>query len=267
MKTLILSITAFILTLNLSSQISLENTYVGSDPTVSTSISEVNLNVSGYKYILHEAGNNEIKLYNPNHSLWKTVQLDIPAGYQMGSLSRVSEKLIDLDNELEFIYSYYDNSTSPVTYETRIMNEDGSILLTIPNCNFAWPFDMGPDGWKLRAPIYDGTNYSVEIYSLPGELSNLSTGGNTVAYYESNSKMVYPNPSSTVVNIPYELDNSSGNATMTVYSNNGTIVDKFIIDENFDHLKLNILNYSSGSYSFSIEQNGISLKSGQFIKQ
>ncbi|MBM3435873.1 MAG: hypothetical protein FJY07_06630, partial [Bacteroidetes bacterium] len=69
------------------SQIMLDHTYSGW-------ASVANLSVSGYKYHVLDTQTETLKLYNTDHSLWKTVNLSVPSGYTlMTNVYNVSENL------------------------------------------------------------------------------------------------------------------------------------------------------------------------------
>ena len=147
------------------SQISLEHTYNGYTYVA-------NLSNSGYKYYVLDTQNETLKLYNPDHSLWKSVNLSVPGGYQLfTSVYNVSENLFSLDDKVGFSYSYY-TTTPSYQSETKVINENGTILLTIPGAAYAYAVEL-EDEAKLLAYI---TNYSTnvtttKVYDLPGNMT------------------------------------------------------------------------------------------------
>ena len=40
-----------------------------------------NLTTGGYKYYYYDKLNNQIKIYDPNHSVFKTINVPPPSGY------------------------------------------------------------------------------------------------------------------------------------------------------------------------------------------
>ena len=78
---------------NCQCQISLEHTY-----SIGKALSLFNLSISGYKWCFRDAINpNSIKIYNMNHSLWKTIPLNPPTDGNVSSCN-VSEKLFNDDD-------------------------------------------------------------------------------------------------------------------------------------------------------------------------
>ncbi len=59
-------------------QITLENSYPA---TANSVLSVVNFANSGYKYQYTDITNNQVKFYNLNHSLWKTINITPPVVY------------------------------------------------------------------------------------------------------------------------------------------------------------------------------------------
>lgn len=118
----------FFSTFIFSGQINLENSYNNGH------IKRVNLEYSGEKYYLLKNNSNELLFYNSDHTLWKTIILPISGGSQLApnKIFHVSESLINPDTNLEVIFGYYNNST--ISYETKIISENLTDILTIPNC-------------------------------------------------------------------------------------------------------------------------------------
>ena len=131
-------------------QITLENTY-----NASTNITE--LATSGFKYYLMDVENNQCRLYNNNHSLWKTINLTVPAGMYLYDIKLVSETLFNSDNmvELAYIYYSYDSTLLYYTYYTKVINENGQELLSIPGCSYLEVKSAGNAGTKMLAYVYD----------------------------------------------------------------------------------------------------------------
>ena len=127
----------------MKAQITLEHSY-------NYAVSVVNLSVSGYKYSALDATTQEVKLFNLNHSLWKTITLNIPSGYTLQSTNFISEKLFNLDNNVELLYTYYQTSPS-TSYVSKIISETGAVLLTMPNVYNNFVSSTGTNGTK-RSP-------------------------------------------------------------------------------------------------------------------
>ncbi len=265
MKKLTFTLFTILFSLNCKSQISLENSYPS--PNNLNYVSIVNLSSSGYKYLLQDGNNNQIKIYNLNHSLWKTINLSIPVGFSLSDVANVSEELFNLDGSVELSYSYANYSTSPVQYETKIINETGSVLLTIPNCNAAYAGSTGTNGWKLIAWISGGSNPSRDIYSLPGTGTNLGLNDDNEVDYFDAFGLAYPNPTNQIINLEYSIPTGSNSGQIEISDINGNILNTYIVDNTFSTLSLDITNFSTGTYFYKMIVNGNVSETKSFIKQ
>lgn len=103
-----------------NAQINLENTYNVS--AVNSGLTIVQLANSGYKYVLTEPTLYQVKLYNINHSLWKTIPVPTISGYSLLGVMHISENLFNLDAQVECVVYYANYSTTPAQYYTKIIN-------------------------------------------------------------------------------------------------------------------------------------------------
>src|ERR1051325_7496646 len=124
-KLLLLSLLAF--GLNAKAQITLEHIYdsastlASGSPAFQDQLMIVNFDVSGERYVRVNRHGRNINIYDLNHSLVQSISF-ANAPYntsgQVGILY-LSEKLFDLDPEIEFMYIASNNFTG-------IYNHDGS---------------------------------------------------------------------------------------------------------------------------------------------
>lgn len=63
---------------------------------------------------------------------------------------------------------------------------------------------------------------------------------------ESCEKLVYPNPTEDIVNIP--LSSSEDKTTILIFNSSGNLLDKKIIGENLSLYELSLADYSQGNY-------------------
>lgn len=113
-------------------QMTLEATYPGDAQHVA-------LDVSGEKfYTFSQSGfaDGELRLYNADHSLWKTIPLAVPNvtfGYIISQVSHISENVLDDDPGIELAYTYFESILLEQTnYTTDVIEEDGTVLNSIP---------------------------------------------------------------------------------------------------------------------------------------
>lgn len=250
MKTFLLLISIILIGEKSNSQIILENSYPATSGIVNASI--VNLANSGYKYTITDYKNNNIKLYNMNHSLWKTIQLSVPVGFTLSTINAISETLFNTDGLIELIYSYTKYSPT-INFESKIINENGSVLMTIPNCQLAYPVNTGSNGWKLISRIDSVNSFAdafTEIYSLVGYIPQVSV--KEEIYQERFISTPFPNPSYEAVTINYQLPNDVSSAEIVIYSLNGNALKHYNVDKSFNSLKLDNSDLPAGTYLYDL---------------
>lgn len=235
------------------SQITLEHTYTG------VSAAYINLPVAGYKYYVMDVANSQCRLYNNDHSLWKTVTLSIPANYYLYDIQFVTENLFNTDNSIELLYvSYtYNSSLAYYTYDTRIANESGTVLLSIPGGGYSYVYPA-QTGSKLFIWVY---NYAVSpstvstlVYSIPGQTA--TTGTDYPVENQSIVSKAFPNPATNSVTIPYNLPAHVNKAELKLYDVGGKLVKSFSIDHTFSNIVLQTGDLPAGMYLYRIEANG-----------
>jgi hypothetical protein len=231
-------------------QINLDHTYTG------VSAAYINLPVAGYKYYVMDVANKQCRLYNNDHSLWKTINLSIPANYFLCDTQFVTEDLFNTDNLIEMLYVSYNYNTTLAyyTYDTRIVNENGTILYSMPGAGYSFIYPA-ESGSKLFVWVY---NYSLSpytvntlVYSIPGQVNTAMT--EAIENSKSIEPGAFPNPSIGVVTIPYSLPSNVNQAELKLFSVNGTLVKSFTIDHSFNSIQVQISELPAGLYVYRID--------------
>lgn len=198
-KLMLILLSAF--TLTAYSQITLEHTY-----TASAYITD--LEQHGMKYFDMDVYTNSCNIYNLDHSLWKSIALDVPQGNYLSDIRYVTTNLFNEDDLVEVCYTWYnyDSINLYFTYTTNIVNEEGTQLLTVPGANYTEVVEAGENDFKLLAYVWD---YSVipstletRVYDIPGTASLLQERA-------AMTGSPYPNPVKDVLHIPLK-NNASG---------------------------------------------------------
>lgn len=279
--------TVFILLFALQSQaqIALENTY-------NNYIFPILLESAGSKYAVLDDNIWELKIYNLDHSIYKTITVTNPntslydaalypnrEGFNFGY---VKEGLFDTDTEIEFMLYYvaYDASYTNFVEATVIVNEDGTVLFKRNN---VYP-RTGYDDEELQAIVSasDGTakmvlledpssgNTMSHVYSIPGTLQCDPCGGingvGRLAQDESTFVMQnHPNPANDYTIINYELPDGTEEGDLIIYNTAGIQLKEYRIDTNFDHLRISTQELPAGTYYYSIQTNNGLTKSKKMI--
>jgi hypothetical protein len=244
-----------------NAQVTLEKKY-----DYSTSV--VELETIGYKYYLMDVPNGQCRIYNLNHSLFKTINCNVPAGFYLYDIKFLSEKLFDNDAGIELLCTFYKYNASPEYYEydSKIINEDGSQLAFIDGALYNYIHKTGENTWKLFSYCYDFSVWPekvwTNIYSLPGTpvVSAFLENENP----EFNLK-AFPNPATSQLKVAYSLPPEIREGTLFLFDNSGRLVQQFIIDNHTDHLLLNVSGYKSGVYHYFVEYGNKRIPSQKLV--
>lgn len=283
---LILSL-SFILANSITAQISLENIYNYNYTQGSVAPMDVaHLESAGKKYVVHKSAW-EVKIYNLNHSIYKTINIatlnliDTNAydEYYNG-VFYVKEGLFDQDAEVEFMFMIdaYNSSNSTDTIITAIINETGSFLFKQGGVRpvyrstdvLASIFNTDNDGTKMILADASYPSTSSYVYSLAGTLScdpcGSVTGFRSPNTTESSFEMQNsPNPAQNYTNIHYQLPENTEEAVLSIYSINGILLQEYTIDQQFDHLRISTKELPNGTYLYSIRTDKGELQSKKML--
>lgn len=246
-------------------QITLQKTY-------DYSASIVKLETMGYKYYLMDVPNSQCRIYNMDHTIFKTIQCSVPTGYYLADIKFVSEKIFNTDTQIELAYTYYKLITTSNSYYyiygAKIISENGSVLQNIDNAQYIYINQTGDEEYKLFAYCFD---YSISpekvwtnIYDIPGTLnaSISNSGGYPDVFFNA-----FPNPATEQIRLVYELPINVKSAKLFLVDSNGRMLRNFQIDGHSDHITLNISDLSSGIYYYFIEYDKYRSASKKIIVQ
>jgi hypothetical protein len=228
------------------------------------------LAISGYKFYVMDVGQSQCRIYNTNHSLWKTINLSVPANNYLYDIKYVSENLFTTDNSLclSYVYYYYDAVNDYYTFTAKVVKENGTELLSIPGAEYLYVHSLEGIGTKMVAYVYDYSllYYTIKsrIYDLPGEL--LSAAGSEIDP-TIQLQNPYPNPAGDFTNVPYQLPEGQFEGTLTITDINGKIKDIFRIDRNFPSLHLDTSEYPKGLYLYQVSSGNYTSGTQKLVVQ
>jgi len=214
---------------------------------------------SGYKFFVMDVTASQCKIYNTDHTIWKTIDLAVPSGQYLYDIKYVSENLFTDDNTLSlcYIYYFYDEVYQYYTYTLKIIKEDGTVLRTIEGAQYVNVVDLGDDGTKMLVYVYDYSFYiytiATLVYDLPGQL--VSSGAGIGNNFEAFSQNAFPNPAADYTIIPYTLPENSTTAILNLNDANGQLIKSFNVDNNFKDLKINTHQLPKGIYFYHIQSD------------
>src|SRR6056297_213403 len=147
-------------------QLQLENSY-------SFSANLADLGGETYKYYLMDPGTNQCRIYNEDHTIYKTITLPVPSGYYLYDIKFVTRDLFNPDDYIELLYIYSRtqdiNGVSVNYYGLKVINETGTVLLSLADGGYA-EIKEGSAGPRLLTYqyIYVDSYYqtTTNVYSL-----------------------------------------------------------------------------------------------------
>jgi hypothetical protein len=244
------------------------NAQVSLDKKYDYSASVVKFETLGYKYFLMDVPLGQCRIYSPDHSLFKTINCNVPSGWYLYDIKFLSEKLFDSDSGIELLCTYYNYNSSKAyyDYESKIINEDGSAMVTIAGSLYNYINKTSETVYKLFSYCY---NFSVSpekvwtnIYSLPG-----SPTVNAIINADKPDFLLnaFPNPASQSLKVAYVLPENINQATLHLIDNSGKQVEQFMVDSHTDHLMLDVSRYQSGAYHYFIEYGNSRTESKKLV--
>jgi len=261
MKTTAFSVLFFLLFTSLSAQVTLDKKY-----DYSTSV--VKFETLGYKYYLIDVPAGQCRIYNTDHSLFRTINCNIPNGFYLSDINYLSEKLFDNDPGIELLCTFYKYNSAKAYYEynSKIISDDGSQMIFMDGSLYNYLNKTGENTYKLFSYCYD---YSVtpekvwtNIYSLPGTpiLSALMIKNEPDILLNA-----FPNPATQSLKVAYILPENVKQAKLHLIDNSGKQVEQFVVDSHTDHLMLDVSRYQSGVYHYFIEYGNFRTESKKLI--
>lgn len=221
----------------------------------------VNLEISGKKYSVFDITNSEVRFYNLDHSLWKTIHLPSFSG-MTGSPYFASERLFNLDSKIEVIAMYGWNINGWTHTKLLLVNETGTVLDSVIDGSAPVVQRISRDTFKMmiRCLGYGVVLDTYKVYTLPGTLPCEECGAATFISKVNKKKNLLsdpaPNPSQKEVRITYTLPAGSKQGVIDLYSTNGKKIKSFKVDTTFNYITLDNSELPSGVYYYNLIADG-----------
>jgi hypothetical protein len=252
---------------SIKAQIALEHHY-----PVINNFGVIKLHQAGYKYLMVDIPGSQMKLYNTNHSLYKTITIPsiICTNKQVYA---VTDQLYNTNSLIEFGLSCVTQTQPPnvsITYTFFVFDENGTLLFqrdsativqtmsgTNPMINYDPIYSIG-NSTKLKLGIGNPALYH-EIYALPGSIpcteciegSMGIVGVQPVSENQNEIARFFPNPANNQLKLKYTLPEGTQKAEIKIYDLQGKLLDQLTITNDFDFIYLPS-NYNSGLYLYSL---------------
>ena len=251
MRSILAIVPIFFFSFCLHAQFTLDKVY-----SVSANITK--LEKSGYKYYTMDVPLKQCRIYNLDHTLFKTFNLTVPEGYDLFDIQQVSEHLFNDDDLVEIVaISYRYNETETgwwyYTYEISVVNENGHVILNIPGAGHTMVFDLGEEGKKFLVWIYDYSVYPyiihTNVYDLPDQ--SQTTKSATISEQPEILGNPFPNPASGNFTIPLNLAVPGGN--LNLLNMQGGFIKSFRVTGQEKNIVLPAGDLAPGTYIINLQ--------------
>lgn len=246
-------------------------TQITQDASYTYSGTFTRLSVSGDKFFVMDVLNSQCRIYNTNHTLWKTINLSVPSNNYLYDIQYISENLFTTDNSLCLVYTYYlyDETNQYYTYTTKVVKENGTVLLSLPGCQYYYATTLQNGSTKFVTYSYD---YSVwpytvltGVYSLPGSL--VTSALQLPAEQLKQQLYAHPNPASTQVVVGFDVPENATDARFELRNASGQLMLQQPLMAGQKQLPLNVDQFPSGIYIYSVQVDGQAATSQKLIIQ
>lgn len=251
--------------LSASAQLTLDKSY-------NHSCTSTMLNETDYKLFLMDDKLNQCRIYNTDHTLYKTISLSVPSKMYLYDVRYVTENLFNNDSKIELLYVYYQyvstsNTEGYYKYYTRVINEDGQELVKHDNAIYSSIYKVDDDQYRLYIYTYDYSSFPYDtktfIYKFSGYPYLLKS--EEINAKSASLDNAYPNPAEAYTNIPYQLPHGMYDGQLKLFNIQGQQVASFPVDKNFNSIKLNTTSLQGGKYIYHIEAEGVRSESKSLI--
>ena len=196
-------------------------------------------------------------LYNLDFSLYKHVNLQLPSGYGISSISYVSRGIFTNDNRISFIVnSINNNAADSQKAHTAAYDENGEMVYDFGYCqnNFGtavWGFNN-----HYYALVHFGTlNLSISAYEITTDVYQLYGTPSQTTFSTPQIKQMpqlpYPNPTTGLISLPYALQQETG--SLFIFNQSGKQIERKHVSNAQDYLMLDVKNYPAGQYFYTVE--------------
>ena len=145
---------------------------------------------TGLNYYTLNTTENKVLLYNSSHNLFKTVTLNLGAGFKLSNIFLATDKLFNTNSNIEFIA----RSSSDAETKMTLIDEDGINLFEFGDRDEANFIKNSDTSYKLIVSTEKLTPNFYDIYNLPGTLSILQQQALSKSQFFG-----YPNPTTNKI--------------------------------------------------------------------
>lgn len=217
-------------------------------------------------YYVSKTVDNKLKIYNSNYTLYKTVNVPMPANYSVLSFASdnldyiISKNIFNTDSKFEFLIAVYNYNNNSNSYETKLLliNEDGTLLKDFnPNpasISYAEKFEIFHDSvLNVNKLVVHNESYITTINYNPipqTDVYALPTSVLTTKEIQAGTKLsAFPIPTNKILNI---VNPGNGANKIQVYDTTG----KLVVDKSFstseNKISIDVENLPKGIYIYKV---------------
>lgn len=227
------------------------------------SLTSTRINEAEYKYYLMDVTKSECRIYNLDHTLYKTISISLPNDYYLQDIRFVTQNLFNTDSSIELWYSAYNwvpvGNDGYYRYISKVINDKGNVLAYIDGGLYAYIIKSADDQFKLSVYAYDNSFWpgSVKTY-----IFNLPSTQTAAFYAMVRLNDPYPNPATDALNIPVPAGEVTGK--IQVFSNTGQLVSESSLSGQ-SLFRLNTTGWAPGTYTYRIVSHNSISESKKFV--
>lgn len=240
----------------LTAQLTLEHTY-----TYSGSLMEVS--EGEYKYYIMDVSGSQCRIFNEDHSLFKTISLAVPSGFYLSDIKFVSRNLFNSDDKIELLYIYSKTTSTYTSYGMKVVSEDGSELLSLDNGGYA-EIKSGSDGPKLLAYQYV---WSTSFYEVSTKVYTIGGSSKSTSAMMNYKAKIFPNPVEEILNIETGALQQFESVNATIIDSKGRQVLKKNIATIAGVEQINTRSLPKGNYILQLTEKNGTKHSTKLIKK
>lgn len=244
----------------LNAQVQLEHSY-----NFSGTLTEID--EGEFKYYVMDIPLKQCRLYNEDHSPYKTINLQVPSGYLLSDVKFVSRKIFNEDDNIELLFLYNKsnlvNSEYVYTYGMKVINELGTVLLDLSDGGFA---ELKPcsNGTKLLAYRYIWNDSYYLVYTNVYSLGETNRSASSILQPSMN---IYPNPADETLHVELTDPSMLSGGIITISDMSGRQVINQPLHPGAGQLSIGTEKMVHGTYILHIVSNDGTRLSEKFEKK
>lgn len=248
MKKLLFSAIALVVTNVAFGQLTLEHSFTNEDTFVYSTSTET--------FYISKTTDNKLKIYNSNYSLYKTVNVPMPANFNrldfLGEEFSISKNIFNTDGKFEFMVGVFNDTQT--YYKLLLINEDGTLIKdfhTDPNTLYGGEFHVFHDATTNtnKLTVHSGTTFNNSSTPLT-EVYALATTVLAAKEIQAGSKLsAFPIPTNKILNV---MNPGNGANKIEIFDVTGKLVANQSFSLSEGKISIDVENLPKGAYIYKI---------------